>query len=157
MFVCMYVSGKLAEISVEISDIGKIRLRVYWKLRTRSNISFLGVFFGNFNSIAISPKLRSKIVKMKRFVKFMSQRGLFCRYRPRVLVWSFYIYLVKIRLVVNCVKMSIKVFKIGCFVTWLILSPNFVKIGTWMLHFSCKISFACDPKKEPRGLDFCSK
>ena len=88
-----------------------------------------GVFFGNFHSIAISPKLRSKLVKMKGFVKFLSQRGLFCRYRPRVLVWSFYIYLVKIRLVVNCVKMSPKVFKISSFETWVILSINILKIG----------------------------
>ena len=116
-----------------------------------------GVFFGNFHSIAISPKLRSKLVKMKGFVKFLSQRGLFCRYRPRVLVWSFYIYLVKISLVVNCVKMSIKVFKIGCFMTWLILTTNFVKIGTWMLHLDFKISFACSPKKEPIVADFCAK
>ena len=114
-------------------------------------------FFGNFHSIAISPKMSTKLVNLRLLVKFLSQRGLFCRYRPRVLVWSFYIYLVKISLVVNCVKMSIKVFKIGCFMTWLILSPNFVKIGTWRLHLDFKISFACFPKKEPRCLDFCSK
>jgi len=99
-------------------------------------------FFGNFHSIAISPKLRSKLVNLSLLVKFMSRRGLFCGYRPRVLVWSFYIYLVKISVVVNCVKMSPKVFKISCFMTWLILTTNVVKIRTWMLYSDFKISLA---------------
>lgn len=156
MCVCAYVDLKPAWNEAEISDIGKRRLHVYQTTRKRSNVAFLG-FFEDFQWIARSLKMHTKLVNMKLFVKFLSQRGLFCGYRPRVLVWSLYIYLVKIRLVVNCVKMRPKVFKIGCFMTWLVLSPNVVKIGTWMLHLDFKTSFACRPKKEQTGLDFCSK
>lgn len=114
-------------------------------------------FFGIFHSIAVSPKLRSKLVNLRLLVEFLSQRDLFCRYRPRVLVWSFYIYLVKIGLVVNCVRMSPKVFKISCFMTWLILTTNVVKIGIWMLTFRFKISIVLQSKESPTSLDFRSK
>ena len=112
---------------------------MYQKTRKRSNVAFSGVF-ENFLLIAVSPKMWSRLVSLSLFVKFMSPRDLFCRYRPQVLVWSFYNYLVKISLVVNCVKMSPKVFKIGCFVKWLILSINILKIRIWMVNLSFKIS-----------------